>query len=338
MKVVEIPQYGIEHLRVVERQDVPPGPGQVLLKMKAATLNFCDLMTANGAYGPGAYKLPLVPLSDGCGEVTAVGPGVTRVKVGDRVATMFFQGWLAGGPTREGLSTALGGSLDGIWRDTVVLSEQGVSRAPAHLSDAQVAALPCAGLTAWRSLIVEGELKAGETVVVQGTGGVSIFALQFAKAAGAEVIATSSSDEKLARAKALGADHLVNYKKTPEWSKAVREITGGRGADHVVEVGGAGTLAESLKCIRVGGHVSVIGVLSGAVKDLEIRLFLGANAKVKGITVGSRAQFEAMCRALELHKIKPVIDTTFPFAAAKEALTHMAGQSHFGKIAIDLAA
>ena len=338
MKVVEIPQYGIEHLRVAERPTPEPGPGQVLLKMKAATLNFRDLMTVNGAYGPGAHKFPLVPLSDGCGEVAAVGPGVTRVKPGDRVATMFFQNWFAGEPTREALSSALGGALDGVWRDTMVLSEQGVSKVPAHLSDVEVAALPCAALTAWRALVVEGGLKAGETVVVQGTGGVSIFALQFAKAAGAEVIVTSSSDEKLARAKALGADHLVNYKKVPEWAKAVREITGGRGADHVVEVGGAGTLAESLKSIRVAGHVSVIGVLTGAVKDLEIRLIMGPNAKVKGITVGSREHFEAMCRAIALHKITPVIDKTFAFGAAKEALHYMAGQGHFGKIAIDLTA
>ena len=337
MKVIEIPQYGIEHLRVAERATPEPGPGQVLVKLKAASLNYRDLATVLGGFGA-AYKLPLVPLSDACGEIAAVGPGVSRVKVGDRVATMFFQGWIAGEPSREGLATALGGSLDGVWRDTALLSEQGVSKVPAHLTDAEVATLPCAALTAWRSLIVEGGLKAGETVVVQGTGGVSIFALQFAKAAGAEVIVTSSSEEKLARAKALGADHLVNYKKHPEWSKAVRDITGGRGVDHVVEVGGAGTLAESLQSIRIGGHVSIIGVLAGPVKDLQIRLIMGPNAKVKGITVGSRDHFEAMCRAIALHKIKPVIDKTFPFAAAKEAFTHMAGQGHFGKIVVDLAA
>lgn len=340
MKTVELSEIGIEHLQVADHPTPEPGHGEVRLKMSAATLNYRDLMTVSGGYGAG-YKLPhvpLIPLSDGCGVVEAVGPGVTRVKPGDRVATMFFPNWIAGDATREGLSAALGGVLDGCWRDTMVISAQGVSKAPEHLSDAEVAALPCAALTAWRSLMVEGGLKAGETVVVQGTGGVSIFALQFAKAAGAEVIVTSSSDEKLARAYALGADHLVNYKKTPEWSKAVREITGGRGADHVVEVGGAGTLAESLKAIRVAGHVSVIGVLAGPVKDLEIRWIMGPNAKVKGITVGSREQFEAMCRAIALHEIKPVIDATFPFAAARQAFEHMAGQSHFGKIAIDLAA
>ncbi|MDZ4867690.1 MAG: NAD(P)-dependent alcohol dehydrogenase [Alphaproteobacteria bacterium] len=337
MKVVEIPQYGIDNLRVVERDTPQPGPGQVLVKMAAASLNYRDLVTVLGAFGA-MYKLPLVPLSDACGEVVAVGPGVTRVKTGDRVASMFFQRWLAGELTREGQASAIGGSLDGVWRDYALLSADGVSKVPSYLSDAEVATLSCAALTAWRSLMVEGGLKAGETVVVQGTGGVSIFALQFAKAAGAEVIITSSSDEKLARAKALGADHLVNYKQTPDWSKAVREITDGRGADHVVEVGGAGTLEHSLKSIRVGGHVSVVGVLSGHVKDLQIGMVMSANAKVKGITVGSREQFEAMCRAMTLHKIKPVIDKTFPFAAAKEALTTMMGQGHFGKIAIDLAA
>lgn len=337
MKVVEIPQYGIDHLRVAERDTPQPGPGQVLVKMKAASLNYRDLMTVLGAFAS-MYKLPLVPLSDACGEIVAVGPGVTRVKGGDRVVSMFFQKWLAGELTREGQASAIGGSLDGVWRDYALLSADGVSKVPAYLSDAEAATLPCAALTAWRSLVVEGALKAGETVVVQGTGGVSIFALQFAKAAGAEVIVTSSSDEKLARAKALGADHLVNYKQVPEWSKVVRQITDGRGADHVVEVGGADTLEHSLKSIRIGGHVSIVGVLSGPVKDLQIGMVMGSNAKVKGITVGSREQFEAMCRAMTLHKIKPVIDKTFPFASAKEALTTMMGQGHFGKIAIDLAA
>jgi NADPH:quinone reductase-like Zn-dependent oxidoreductase len=335
MKVVEIPQYGIDNLRVAERPDADPGPGQVKLRMKAATLNYRDLLTVNGAYGS-SYKLPLVPLSDGCGEVVAVGAGVTRVRPGDRVATLFFQKWIGGEPTREALGAALGGGLDGVWRDAMVLSEDGVSKVPSHLSDAEVASLPCAALTAWRSLVVEGGLKAGETVVVQGTGGVSIFALQFAKAAGAQVIVTSSSDEKLARAKALGADHLVNYKKVAAWSGAVREITGGRGADHIVEVGGAGTLGQSLASVRVGGHISIIGVLAGASNDLMIPFVIGTNAKIKGISVGAREHFEDMCRAIALHRIKPVVDKTFAFGAAKEALGHMAGQGHFGKIAIDL--
>jgi NADPH:quinone reductase-like Zn-dependent oxidoreductase len=309
----------------------------VLVKLKAASLNYRDLMTVRGVYGA-AQRYPMVPLSDGCGEIVEVGASVKRVKAGDRVATLFFQNWMGGGPSLEGLSTALGGALDGCFQDYIVLSENGVSKVPSHLSDFEVATLPCAALTAWRALVVEGRLMAGETVVAQGTGGVSIFALQLAKAHGAQVIITSSSAEKLARAKTLGADHLVNYKERPEWSKAVREITGGRGADHIVEVGGAGTVGESLKAVRIGGHVSIIGVLTGFSEKIEIAHILGGNARVQGITVGSRESFEQMCRAIALHKIKPVIDRVFPFAAAQDALGYMAGQQHFGKIVIDFAA
>lgn len=338
MKAIEIPSYGLSNLRLTERPDPgQPGPGQVRVTMKAASLNFRDLLTVNGIYGP-QYKLPLIPLSDGCGIVEAVGSGVTRFKAGDRVATLFFSNWPGGKPTLNALMTAIGGPSDGVWRETVVLPETGVSPAPAHLSDAEVATLPCAALTAWRALMVEGGLQAGETVVVQGTGGVSIFALQFAKAAGATVIATSSSDEKLERVKALGADHLINYKTHAEWSKQVREATGGRGADHVIEVGGAGTLTESLKSIAIGGHISVIGILSGAAQNLMIPALIGSNAKVQGISVGNGQQFEAMARAISANKIKPVVSHTYAFAQAQEALGAMASQSHFGKIAIDLTA
>lgn len=305
--------------------------------MKAASLNFRDLLTVNGIYGP-QYKLPLIPLSDGCGVIEAVGAGVTRFKTGDRVATLFFSNWPGGKPTRDALMTSLGGPWDGCWRETMILPDTGVAHAPAHLTDAEVASLPCAALTAWRALAVEGRLQAGETVVVQGTGGVSIFALQFAKAFGAQVIVTSSSDEKLERAKALGADHLVNYKTHPEWSKAVREITQGRGADHVIEVGGAGTFNESLRCIAIGGHVSIIGVLSGAAQNLMIPALIGSNAKIQGISVGNGQQFDAMARAIAVNKIKPVVSHTYAFAQAQDALGAMASQSHFGKIAIDLKA
>ncbi len=280
MKAMQIEgAYGLDNLKPAERDPKPPGPGQVRLRMTAASLNYRDLITVMGFAGP--HPLPLVPLSDGCGIVEEVGQGVTRVKPGDRVAPMFFQAWLAGEPTLEGLSSALGGPIDGCLQESMTLSAEGVSKVPDHLTDRQVATLPCAGLTAWRALFVNGGLKAGDVVVLQGTGGVSIFALQFAKAAGAEVIITSSSDEKLERAKALGADHLVNYKQHAAWSKKVREITGGRGADHVVEVGGAQTLPESLRSIRFGGHVSVIGVLSGPVKDLNVAQIMGTNARVQ---------------------------------------------------------
>lgn len=337
MRVIELAAAGVDSLRIVEKPTPKPAAGEVLLKMKAASLNYRDLASVRGAYGP-SQRFPMVPLSDGCGEVVEVGAEVRRVKPGDRVATLFFQNWIGGGPALEAISTALGGTLDGVWQEYVVLSENGVSKVPEHLGDFEVATLPCAALTAWRALVVEGRLKAGDTIVAQGTGGVSIFALQFAKLHGAQVIITSSSDEKLAHAKRLGADHLINYKQRPEWAKAVKEITGGRGADQVVEVGGAGTVVESLKAVRIGGHVSIIGALTGLTKDIEIRLILGGNLRVQGITVGSRESFEQMCRAIALHKMKPVIDKVFPFAATTDAFAYMAGQQHFGKIVIDFAA
>lgn len=218
----------------------------------------------------------------------------------------------------------------------MVLSEDGVSKVPAHLSDEQVATLPCAGLTAWRALVVEGRLKAGDTVLVQGTGGVSIFALQFAKAQGAEVIVTSSSDEKLERAKDLGADHFINYATTPEWSKPAREMTGGRGVDHIIEVGGANTFSESLKAVRLGGHISLIGVLSGFTQELSIPAMFGTNAKIQGITVGSRDHFEDMCRAIAVNGIEPVVDKTFPFDDARAAFDLMESGGHFGKIVVEI--
>lgn len=334
MKAIEIQgAYGLDNLKAAERAMPEPGPGEVVLKMKAASLNFRDLLTVIGMYG-GAYKLPLVPLSDGCGEVVKVGAGVTRVKAGDRVATMFFQGWFAGPPRLEGLSTALGGPIDGCAQEYLRLSAEGVSKVPDYLSDEEVASLPCAALTAWRSLVVEGGLKAGDRVLVQGTGGVSIFALQFAKAAGAEVIATSSSDEKLRRVKALGADHVINYKTHPEWSKEVRRLTNGAGVDHVVEVGGANTLKHSIQSIRIGGHVSIIGVLSGAQEPFMVASLIGTNARLKGISVGSRENFEDMVRAMDLHRIRPIVDQVLPFGQLKEALQLMQGQTHFGKIAL----
>jgi len=323
---------GIDHLSVVERPAVEPAAGQIAVTMKAASLNYRDLATVESPMIKG--RLPLVPLSDGCGVVTAIGPGVRRVAVGDRVAPLFFQDWFGGEPTAVGLSTALGGALDGVARDQIVLSEQGVSKVPAALTDEDVACLPCAGLTAWRAL-VEGGLKSGDTVLALGTGGVSIFALQFAKAAGATVIITSSSDEKLERARALGADHTINYRTEPDWARAARKLTGGRGVDHVIEVGGAGTFQQSIQAIRVGGHVAVIGVLTGAVQDLNVASIFAANARVHGITVGSREQFEDMCRAIETSAIKPVIDKRFPLEDAKAAFRSMQAGEHFGKIVLN---
>ena len=323
---------GLDNLKLVERDVPKPGPGQVLIRMKAASLNYRDLVNVT----MGLYRLPFIPLSDGCGVVEETGEGVTRVKAGDRVAPSFFQGWLSGRPEARALGTSLGGPIDGCLTEYMCLSEEGVSRAPDFLTDEQVATLPCAGLTAWRGLM-EGGLKAGETVVVQGTGGVSIFALQFAKAAGATVIATSSSDEKLERARALGADHLINYKTTPEWAKEVRRITGGLGADHIVEVGGAGTFVQSLQAARIDGHISVIGVVGGFTQDIPIAAIFGGNLNLRGISVGSRAMFEDMCRAIDANRIAPVVDRTLPFAEARAGFELMKGQGHFGKIALKIA-
>jgi NADPH:quinone reductase-like Zn-dependent oxidoreductase len=267
--------------------------------------------------------------------VTAVGPGVTRVAVGDRVATLFFQGWLGGEPTGAALATALAGAIDGIAQDQVVLSQDGVSKVPASLSDEEVACLPCAGLTAWRALVVEGAIKAGDVVLAQGTGGVSIFALQFAKAAGATVIITSSSDEKLERAKAMGADHTINYRTEPDWARAARRLTAGRGVDHVVEVGGAGTFQQSIQAIRIGGRIAVVGVLAGAVKDVNVAAIFGANARIHGVTVGSREHFEDMCRAIEAQGIRPVVDRRYALDDAPAAFRAMRAGEHFGKIVLN---
>ena len=325
---------GIDHLHLVERPDPEPGAGQVVVAMKAASLNYRDLATVESPFIK--QRLPLVPLSDGCGIVKAIGPGVTRVKVGDRVAPLFFQDWFGGEPTGRALATALGGALDGVAQEKVLLSEEGVSKVPDHLTDEEAACLPCAGLTAWRALMVEGRVKPGDVVLAQGTGGVSIFALQFAKAAGATVIITSSSDEKLERARALGADHTINYKTDPEWAKAARALTGGQGVDHVIEVGGADTFQQSIQAIRIGGHIAVIGVLSGMVKDVSVAAIFGANARIHGITVGSREQFEAMSRAITANDIHPVIDKRYPLAEAQAAFRAMQAGAHFGKIVLDI--
>ncbi|MGA1372918.1 MAG: zinc-dependent alcohol dehydrogenase family protein [Pseudomonadales bacterium] len=323
---------GIDNLTLVTRPVIQPGPGQVLVRMSAASLNYRDYATVT----LGQMPLPLVPCSDGCGFIEAVGSGVRRVQLGDRVAPLFFQGWLSGAPRPELLGTALGGPIDGTLQEYMLLSEQGVIRVPEHLTDLEVSTLPCAGLTAWRALVVEGGLKAGDTVLVQGTGGVSILALQFAKAHGAEVIVTSSSDAKLERARALGADHLINYAREPQWSSAVLSATHGRGVDHVIEVGGANTLAESLKSVRLGGHIALIGVLSGYVQSLSIPEMFRTNARIQGVTVGNRDQFEDMCRALARNQIHPVVDRKFPLAEAREAFRLMESGSHFGKIVVDV--
>lgn len=328
--------WGLDAIQVAEVPDPVAAPGQVLVRMKAVSLNYRDLLMVNGMYGRGSAgtKDVITPFSDGCGVIEAVGTGVTKFKVGDRVATLFFQNWTSGPPNLEKLMSALGFPIPGAGAELQVFGQDGVSKVPEFLTDQQVATLPCAGLTAWRGLFEDASLEPGDTVVLQGTGGVSIFGLQFARAAGLRTVITSSSDEKLARAKAMGADHLVNYKTTPAWSGPVREATGGRGADFIMEVGGGGTIQESMKAIRIGGHIAIIGVVAGAGDPFNPAALIGNSAKLQGLSVGSRDMFEAMCRAIELHKIAPVVDKVFPWTDAKAAFSAMAGGEHFGKIVL----
>jgi NADPH:quinone reductase-like Zn-dependent oxidoreductase len=300
--------------------------------MRAWSLNYRDLLVVKGQYNP-RLRLPMVPLSDGVGEVAALGDGVTRVPAGERVAGAFMPGWVAGDLTEAKAKSALGGGGTGMLAEYVVLPEEGVVPVPRHLSDEEAACLPCAGVTAWHALVPAGRVKAGDVVLTQGTGGVSLFALQFARLLGARVIVTSSSDAKLDRARRMGASDGINYKSTPEWGRAARELTGDAGVDHVVELGGAGTFGESLRAARMGGHVSLIGVLSGGgqVNPLPV---LMKNVRVQGIYVGSREMFEAMNRAVALHGLRPVVDRAFPFAEAREALRYLESAAHFGKIAL----
>jgi len=334
MRAYQLQQPGIDTLAKVDLPVPKPAYRQVLVKVAACSLNFRDLAIVLGKYRM-PVKPNVIPLSDGAGEVVEVGAGVTRVKAGDRVAGCFFQRWPGGLPGADAQGSALGGTADGMLAEYVVLEEEGVVKLPAHLSLEEGAALPCAGVTAWNALVEHGRLTAGDTVLVQGTGGVSIFALQFARLSGATVIATSSSDEKLARAKQLGAAHGINYKTTPDWDKAAVELTGGRGVDQVVEVGGAGTMAKSLGAIRSGGKVSMIGVLSGAA-DLNPMLIMGKRANVQGISVGSTQMFEAMNRAIAAGNLRPVIDKVFGFDETSEAFKYLQSARHFGKIVIRL--
>jgi NADPH:quinone reductase-like Zn-dependent oxidoreductase len=321
---------GLDHLHMTERPEPAAGPGEVLVRLRAASINYRDLATVTMM----APQRPLIPLSDGAGVVEAVGEGVTRVQPGDLVMPGFFPHWVAGRPTPARLA-ALGGALDGVACEAIALTADGVTKAPAGWTAEEAATLPCAAVTAWRGLIVEGKLTAGETVLVQGTGGVSIFALQFAKLAGARVIVTSSSDEKLERARAMGADDVINYRTTPDWAAAARALTGGRGVDHVVEVGGAGTFQQSIAACALGGSIAVIGVLSGFVKDLNVAAMFGGNLHINGITVGSREHVEQMVAAIEVAKLKPVIDRRFPLAELPQALALMQSGGHFGKVVIE---
>jgi NADPH:quinone reductase-like Zn-dependent oxidoreductase len=332
MKAVELQNtFGLDSLTVVDRPEPKPEAGQVLLRMRAWSLNYRDLLIAKGFYNP-KIRLPFVPLSDGVGIVEGIGESVSRMKVGDRVAGCFMPGWVEGEPTEDKAKTALGGGGAGMLAEYVVLPEDGLVHVPEHLTDEQAATLPCAAVTAWHALMAEGSAIPGQTVLVQGSGGVSLFALQFARLAGCRVIATSSSDAKLARLQALGAAHLINYKTVPQWGDRAGGLTQG-GVDHVVEVGGAGTLPQSLRAIRMGGRISLIGILSG-VGEVNPVAILMKNVRVQGIFVGSRTMFEAMNEAISLHLLRPAVDRVFGFGEVREAMRHMESGAHFGKVCI----
>ena len=323
----------LDGLRRCERPDPKPLPTQILVRMQAASLNYRDLLIPRGHYMGGAVAVNTIPMSDGAGEVIAVGSAVTRFRIGERVAGTFFRGWNDGKPPRGPLAALGAPPADGVLAELVVFDEQNAVALPAHLSAASAATLPCAGVTAWRAL-ADGHIAPGESVLVLGTGGVSIFALQFARLAGARVIVTSSSDEKLARAKSLGADGCINYRAHPEWEREVLQLTEGRGVDHVVDVGGAGTLAHSIGSVAVGGRVAMIGVLTGVGAAGSPYGLLGKQASLNGIFVGSRGHFERMNAAISVNKMQPIVDREFGFDDAPAAYRHLESGAHFGKVVI----
>lgn len=323
-------------LQLVECNEPEPGDNQVLIRVRAASLNYRDHAIVTGNYFGGILVRDTVPLSDGAGEVVAVGRNVTRFKTGDRVIGTFFQVWVDGVPDRSAL-TALGSPADGMLAEYVVLDQDGVVRCPPHLNYEEAATLPCAGLTAWNALTVSGRLRPGNTVLALGTGGVSIFSLQFARMSGARVIVTSSADGKLARAAELGAAGIVNYSKMPDWEQEVLRLTGGRGVDHVIEVGGAGTLAKSFQCVGYGGQITLIGVVAGREGDTNPHPLMLKNASLRGIFVGSRAMFEQMNEAIEVNRMHPVVDRVFDFTEAADAYDYQRSGRHFGKVVIRIA-
>lgn len=333
MKAWRIPSFGIDNLELATLPDPQPQRGEVLVKVHAVSLNYRDLMMVLGRYNPKMH-LPRIPASDGAGEVVALGEGVTRVGIVDRVAGIFMQNWIDGPADAARIRGALGGDIDGMLAEYVVLREDGVVRIPEHLSWEEASTLPCAGVTAWNAVVRAGRVKAGDTVVIQGTGGVSIFALQFAKLLGARVLGTSGSDEKLAHALQMGLDAGVNYRAHPNWDQWVMEQTGGRGADLIVEVGGAGTFTRSLRAVRIGGVVAQVGVLSQSSDPIEIPLLLHKQVNLHGIYVGSRADFDEMNRAIVQCHLKPVIDEAFSFDQPAAALRRMESGAHFGKLVI----
>lgn len=335
MKVYEITQpKSIDSLTLTERPTPKPGPGEVLVRVHAVSLNYRDLVMVKGTMAR-MMKLPLVPTSDGAGEVMEIGPGVVRLKKGDRVAAIFTQGWIAGPPYHGMYSSTLGGGIDGMLTEYIVLREDGFVHIPDYMTYEEAASLPCAAVTSWNALVTEGNLRSGDTVLVMGTGGVSMFALQIALIHGARVIATSSSDAKLKRLKEIGASDVINYKTEPDWDKRVLEMTGGLGADHVIEIGGAGTLPKSINAVKTGGIISLIGILTGA-GSVDPMPLLFKQARVQGILVGSREMFDDMNRAFAVNKVHPIVDKVFPFDQARDAYSYLESGAHFGKVVISI--
>ena len=327
--------WSFDHLQLADRPEPVPQARQVLIQMHAASLNARDLIVPVRGYGRATGELPLIPVSDGVGTVIAVGEGVKRVKIGDRVCPTYFQGWIGGEATPEAFATALGGPLDGVMADFVCLSEEGVVRIPDYLTHEEAATLPCAGVTAWSAIAIHAATRPGHRVLIQGTGGVALFALAFANLHGAHVTVISSSDEKLDRARNLGADVTINYRTTPEWSRVTREITADRGGfDTIIELGGEETLAQSIKSIRVGGTIALIGVLSGLSPTLPLGAIVTRQVRLQGVTVGHRDGFEAMLAAMTQHRLRPVIGKTFGFADLKAALAETANPTGLGKTII----
>lgn len=326
------PPGGLDRLVPGTAETRPPGPAEITVRIHASSLNYHDFGVVSRGVGP----VRRIPMSDGAGVVTEVGAGVREFSAGDHVVSTFFPTWLGGDPRLSDFATVPGDGIDGFARETVTLPATAFTHAPAAYSHAEAATLTTAGLTAWRALFVDGALKPGQTVLVLGTGGVSVFALQFAKAAGATVIATSGSGDKLARLRSLGADHVINYRDDPRWGHTVLTLTGGAGVDHVIEVGGAATLEQSVNAVRTGGHVAIIGVLSGADSPFNVRQILRKQLRITGLLVGSRRHQLDMVRALDATGIRPIIDRQFPLDEIADAFRYQAAQRHFGKIVLSI--
>jgi NADPH:quinone reductase-like Zn-dependent oxidoreductase len=333
MKLFELRAFGLEQLQPAERPMPEPQPHEVLVRLRAVSLNYRDLLLVQGKYNP-RLKFPRVPISDGAGEVVSVGAAVSGWKAGDRVVIPFMPDWLEGPPDAAKTAGALGGNVDGLVREFAAIRADALLPIPEHLSFEEAATLPCAGVTAWNGLFVSGNLQPGQTLLLLGTGGVSLFGLQFGRLAGATIILTSSSEDKMEQARALGAHNTINYRAEPEWGKRVLELTGGLGVDLTLEVGGAGTLPQALRATRHGGQVSLIGVLTGGEGEVKVAPLLHRSLVVHGIYVGSREMFSRMLSAITQHRLKPIIDRVFPFSETVEAFRHLESARHFGKIVI----